>query len=56
MSKIYTHLLSRHTVAICDNDPAGKKLSKYANEHLIASPDLGDMEEQSIRELVKKYL
>lgn len=48
----------RLTVAVCDNDDAGRKLGKMCQVRLFppSGKDLGDMSDQQVKEFVKDFL
>lgn len=48
--------LSRKTVAVCDNDTAGKKLASSCDEAIFTSnKDLGDSDEEFVDDLLRRY-
>lgn len=49
---------SRHIVAICDSDAAGRHLSKYAHTYHVVSgyKDLGDASQEYVKRLLNNYL
>jgi len=53
----WLHSLNRPIVAVCDNDPEGKKLAKFANYFEISqgSKDLGDSSDDYVNWLISKY-
>lgn len=54
----FLSMMNRPIVAICDNDDAGKKLSKFANytEIVTVSKDLGSAPESYIQQISCKYI
>lgn len=48
--------LNRLTVAVCDNDEAGRKLAKFGQEVVYTEEkDLGDSSEEFVEALVRRY-
>jgi hypothetical protein len=47
----WLYCIPRRKIAICDNDAAGQKLAKFADEQIVltGTKDLGDMEDVSIK-------
>lgn len=49
-------MLSRSTIAVCDNDAAGKRLARYADFAIFTSEkDLGEESEEFVINLIKQY-
>jgi hypothetical protein len=47
---------TRPVVTVCDNDPAGRRLSLYGHaSHTVESGDLGDATDEYVANLVKEY-
>lgn len=46
----------RRVVTVCDNDAAGRRLTKYGHvSHVVESGDLGDASDEYVANLVKEY-
>lgn len=55
--KNFLFFLGRKVIAVCDNDVAGKKLAKFADEAIFTEDkDLGDSDQKFVDDLVKKYV
>jgi len=53
---IYTVRASRFVVAVCDNDPAGRRLARHGHvAHVVETGDLGDASEEYVTKLIKTY-
>lgn len=49
-------MLNRRTIAVCDNDVAGRKLAKYGDIAVFTEDkDLGDATEEYVRNLIREY-
>lgn len=48
----------RPIIAVCDDDPAGRKLAKYGNTfHVVKDgKDIGDSTDEYVHELARKFL
>ena len=47
---------NRFVVTVCDNDVAGRKLSKFGHRaHFVENGDLGDASDAEVKKLLKKY-
>jgi DNA primase len=54
--KNWLSMLNRRVVAVCDNDPAGRKLAKFGHEAVFTTDkDLGDSSEDYVNSLVLHY-
>lgn len=52
----FLHSLGRLVVAVCDNDPAGRKLARVGNVAVFTEDkDLGDSSEEFVDSLVKRF-
>ncbi len=50
-------MLGRDTVAVCDNDTAGRKLAKYGKYvEFTEEKDLGDSSQEFVNNLIRKYV
>lgn len=57
-TRFWLRTLNRRTVAVCDNDEAGRRLANSCDTALFcaAGKDLGDMTENEVKDLLKEYL
>lgn len=52
----FLRLLNRKVVSVCDNDKAGKKLSKFGHYSVVCNDhDLGDSSEDFVNNLLRVY-